>query len=245
VQALYRDRQTAVEPQIVCALRRRHAITRKVSICREFQATDGTRSHDLLHGKQTYIGRPERAFPCKLGLSAADRRKRDSPGFLTFRRVLSTNRQRVDAHPYRLGRRALGRACVYLVAESPSDGRPRRMGDPLRDPVLSRRCFSSGPTVSEASTERTRSTATVARPHESSSAPVLPPVPRLSAEAHGVPAAPQRARASAPSKPEATAARRVRAPATSPLPGMELDSAGDAACLAPKREQRWRQAQSG
>jgi hypothetical protein len=29
-------------------------------------APDGTPTHDLLHGKQTQIGRPERRFPCKL-----------------------------------------------------------------------------------------------------------------------------------------------------------------------------------
>jgi hypothetical protein len=27
--------------------------TRKVPMCRAFQAADGTRTHDLLHGKQT------------------------------------------------------------------------------------------------------------------------------------------------------------------------------------------------
>jgi hypothetical protein len=36
----------------------------KVPICRAFQAADGTRTHDLLHGKRTPIARLLRLYPC-------------------------------------------------------------------------------------------------------------------------------------------------------------------------------------
>jgi hypothetical protein len=39
--------------------------TRKASICRRFQAAEGTRTLDLLHGKQTYIETVGRPFTCK------------------------------------------------------------------------------------------------------------------------------------------------------------------------------------
>jgi hypothetical protein len=41
---------------------------RKVSICRAFQAADGTRTHDLLHGKKKLIRRCTPLLACKLPL---------------------------------------------------------------------------------------------------------------------------------------------------------------------------------
>jgi hypothetical protein len=34
------------------------------------EAADGTRTHDLLHGKQTPLARSQRLYPCKLTTSA-------------------------------------------------------------------------------------------------------------------------------------------------------------------------------
>jgi hypothetical protein len=55
---------------------------RKVSICRAFQAADGTRTHDLLHGKKSLIRRGTPLFACKLRSSIPEGLESDTPRFV-------------------------------------------------------------------------------------------------------------------------------------------------------------------
>jgi hypothetical protein len=50
---------------VACCLSAKAGRSLKGAICRRFQAADGTRTHDLLHGKQTHAARIGQVFPCK------------------------------------------------------------------------------------------------------------------------------------------------------------------------------------
>jgi hypothetical protein len=67
-------------------LRRQRSAARKARICRTFEAADGTRTHDLLHGKQTYIGRPWLLSACKSRRFGFGELPALSPDFVPFRR---------------------------------------------------------------------------------------------------------------------------------------------------------------
>jgi hypothetical protein len=58
----------------------------KIVDLQALQAADGTRTHDLLHGKQTQITRSQPLCPCKWATSAPRWHIVLSPGFVAFRR---------------------------------------------------------------------------------------------------------------------------------------------------------------
>jgi hypothetical protein len=89
VQALYRDWQTAIEPDLLRGTEPAPA-TRKVPICRGFEAADGTRTHDLLHGKKNVIRRCTPLFACKLAFSTPRTPSRIRLDSGRFRGVLRT-----------------------------------------------------------------------------------------------------------------------------------------------------------
>jgi hypothetical protein len=83
------------------------------------QAADGTRTHDLLHGKQSYIGRPELRFACKSRPQKTGAGLRVCRVSSRFDGVLSTNRQRVDGG-------------AMPIASGSSAGEPRLRVRPVR-----------------------------------------------------------------------------------------------------------------
>jgi hypothetical protein len=95
---------------------------RKVPICRAFEAADGTRTHDLLHGKQTHIGRPQWLFPCKARASPDRGRAARLSGFVAFRRgsVNQSSTARAASRALRL--RPKRCAIVLLGGDKPTTG---------------------------------------------------------------------------------------------------------------------------
>jgi hypothetical protein len=102
------------------------ATTTKEPICRDFQAADGTRTHDLLHGKKNLIRRCTPLCACKLALFRSRGARADTPRFGPI--------PGGSPNHFRMGLRWLGR---LLTAQRVHGSTRRRDVDPWGKPWIS------------------------------------------------------------------------------------------------------------